>query len=246
MPIEVENIDKFMIIRLNGRRGNAINHDLMASLVAATGALENVSGLIITGSGRFFSTGLDIVDADTFDEQQLRAFIDAFDNYLFHIASLPIPTVALINGHAIGGGLLSAFACDYRIAQPGDYKLVLEQLSLGLSLPAVSLELTRRATPPDHFYRVAAEGISVTPRTALDMALVQQMSVDPMDAAIELLTHLSRTPQAYAKLKAHTLQPMFANVTQYADSINADFVSAWFDPDSVPLRQAAIGRLQKA
>ncbi|MFC1481624.1 enoyl-CoA hydratase/isomerase family protein [Candidatus Neomarinimicrobiota bacterium] len=245
MPIEVENIDQFMIIRLTGRRGNAINHDMMSSLVTITSELSNVQGLILTGTGRFFSTGLDIIEADTFEQQEMRTFIDAFDNYLLHIAALPIPTVALLNGHAIGGGLLTTFACDYRIAQPGDYRLVLEQLSLGLSLPAVSLELTRRAVPADLFFKVSTEGISVEPHAALDMGMIQQLAVDPMVAAVKMLSHLSRSPQAYAKFKAHALQPLIDTVAQYGESINTDFVDAWFDPDSAQLRKAAIKRLKK-
>ncbi len=87
MPVEVESFDKFMIIRLAGRRGNAINHDLMSSLITSTSELDNVRGLILTGTGRFFSTGLDIIEADRFDQREMRAFIEVFDNFSF--TSLP-------------------------------------------------------------------------------------------------------------------------------------------------------------
>jgi enoyl-CoA hydratase len=105
-------------------------------------AVEAVRGdadirvLVITGEGRAFSSGGDLgmlaADAGLADPHVgMGGPPRAFYNRYLSVATLPIPTLAAINGHAIGAGLCFALACDLRIAA-SDAKLGMTFTRLGI------------------------------------------------------------------------------------------------------------------
>ncbi len=79
--------------------------------------LENISGLILrSSSDRVFVAGADLEEIDSLDDHALHAYL-AFGTTVFSkIAALPCPTVACLNGAALGGGLEVAMHCDSLIA----------------------------------------------------------------------------------------------------------------------------------
>ena len=93
-----------------------------ATLVAFVSALReqaadtSVRVIVVTGEGRAFCTGDDLAEAATLDRGAFRAHIEAFQELTLCLRAAPQPVVAAIRGHAYGGGLELAVACDLRIA----------------------------------------------------------------------------------------------------------------------------------
>ena len=93
---------------------------------------SNVAVLVLTGAGdRFFCAGMDLkesIEGETAEQRRdrLRSSRD-----IDTLAALPVPTIAAINGYALGGGLEMALACDLRIVAD-EAQLGLPELSLGL------------------------------------------------------------------------------------------------------------------
>lgn len=113
---------------------NALNQTLLSEIldVATTAASDDsLDVFVITGDGRAFVAGADIKAMVNFSSEEALAFgqlgHDAFDA----VAALPCPTVAAINGFALGGGLELALACDLLYASN---KAVLGLPEVGLSV----------------------------------------------------------------------------------------------------------------
>jgi enoyl-CoA hydratase len=114
---------------------NALNADLLFELSAAVALAEadyNVKALILTGTGRAFVAGADIANlqklSDAFSGREASLAGQELTNSL---AALPFPTIAAINGFALGGGLELALACDIRVASK-TARLGLPEVGLGL------------------------------------------------------------------------------------------------------------------
>jgi enoyl-CoA hydratase/carnithine racemase len=86
----------------------------LTGVVARIGALHDLRVAVITGAGRAFSTGVDL-NALAAGEMTLPHFV-AWEDAMTAIERMPIPFIAAINGHCLGGGLQLALVCDYRLA----------------------------------------------------------------------------------------------------------------------------------
>ena len=114
LRLTISNPDK------RGALDHAILDGLAAEVTAAAGDGETRC-LVLTGDGRWFSSGYDIGDIpdDVFAVEAERIVAHPFTNALQALDATDLPTVAAINGPAIGGGLELALACDLRIAAHG-------------------------------------------------------------------------------------------------------------------------------
>lgn len=114
---------------------NAFDLDMLKSLSSACDTVEaeaNVRVAILTGEGKGFSAGGDIkawgvMSANEFGHQWVRFGHRVFDR----LATLRVPLIAALNGHALGGGLELAGAADIRIAE-SQIRIGLPETSLGM------------------------------------------------------------------------------------------------------------------
>jgi len=86
----------------------------LTEVVARIGARPDLRVGVIAGAGRAFSTGVDL-GALAVGEMTLPHFV-AWEDAMTAIERMPIPFIAAINGHCLGGGLQLALVCDYRLA----------------------------------------------------------------------------------------------------------------------------------
>src|SRR3954453_21277955 len=131
----MSRIDELALITLD--RPEALNalsfgqlHDLNRLLDSL--ADSDARALLVTGSGdRAFSAGADIKElmGRTLVEQRAGAMLG--QSVLAKLDQLPMPSIALINGYAFGGGLELALACTFRLAAP-TAKLGFPEIKLGL------------------------------------------------------------------------------------------------------------------
>jgi len=120
----------------NPERRNPLDHEVLDAIAEIVPQLDRgieIRCLLITGAPPVFSAGYDIVGiAEESFEQDAEALVaHPFHAAMEAIARHPWPTVAAVNGHAIGGGLELAVTCDLRICAAGA-KLGMPPAKLGL------------------------------------------------------------------------------------------------------------------
>jgi len=101
-------------------RRNAVTKEISVALRASVDAAEanpDVHALIVTGAGKAFRAGADRTARDETTEDGLHGIYDRF----LAVANCALPTIAAVNGAAVGAGLNLAPAVDVRIAGPAIY-----------------------------------------------------------------------------------------------------------------------------
>jgi enoyl-CoA hydratase/carnithine racemase len=164
----------------NPERRGALDHELLDALGEHTRTLD-ARCLVIRGSGPVFSAGYDIgnFDEGRFEEAAERLVAHPFQAALEALDAYPYPVIGQLNGHAIGGGLELALACDLRIAASG-IKVGMPPAKLGLIYSHTGLrrfiDVCGVANTAELFY----VGRNVEVARAERMGLVNEV-VDPAD-----------------------------------------------------------------
>ncbi len=157
--------------------------------------------------------------------------MDRLDETVLAWFSLPRPTVAALNGHAIAGGCVLALACDLRVAVDRDATIGLNEVQVGIPFPAVPLAVTRHALSARFLREVLLMGALYSPAAALARGLVDELTPAPalLARARELARAItSDSLEAYAALKTHLLAPVLATLTASRAQINREFLDVWF------------------
>ncbi len=115
-----EKQDKVGLIKLNRPKVlNAMNRQLWIEMQDALETVKqdnDIKALIITGEGRAFSTGADLKDSKDRSIEDYRAYLESLQEASRKIIRFEKPTIAAINGYALGSGYELALACDIRIS----------------------------------------------------------------------------------------------------------------------------------
>jgi enoyl-CoA hydratase len=135
MVLELSRRDEFAVVTLN--RPEALNALNDAMIEAIDGAISEVAAsdaraLLFTGAGdRAFCAGADIKGLLGRSVVESKRFAERGQRVFARLDTLPMPSVAVINGYAFGGGLELALACTFRIATP-NAKVGLPEIKLGV------------------------------------------------------------------------------------------------------------------
>jgi enoyl-CoA hydratase/carnithine racemase len=169
------------VVRLrisNPERRGALDHEILDTLAEAVRSCA-ARCLVITGEGAMFSAGYDVGgfdDAD-FEEQAERLVAHPFHEAIQAIESYGYPVVAGVNGHAIGGGLELALACDIRICSR-HAKLGMPPAKLGLVYSHTGLKKFIEVCGVANTNELFHVGRNVDAERAYEMGLVNRV-VEP-------------------------------------------------------------------
>ncbi len=167
------------------KRMNAFDEALHAALADALQAIrarDDVRVLILTGSGRAFSAGQDLVERRTcFDSGEvpdLRASLERNYNALIRaLAALPIPVIAAVNGVAFGAGAALAIACDI-VCAAESARFQFGFVNVGLGPDSGASWFLPRAVGLTRALDLALTGRAVSAREALEMGVVSRVTAD--------------------------------------------------------------------
>lgn len=234
--------DGIAVITLDGPPANALSAELVEQLHHAlerTAASEAKALVLCTANPRFFAAGADIALLERADGDAFLRYLDRLRGALRTLETLPIPTLAAIDGLALGGGFELALNCDLRWMSPSA-KVGLPEIALGLlpgatgtqRLPAVvgverakELMLTGRQVARDE---AAALGIAL-PADGSARAAALDWAREHLGGANEAASAILRCVDAFVSdrdagldVERHEVHRLFG--TPFARERIAEFV----------------------
>jgi enoyl-CoA hydratase len=248
MEVEVE--DGVALLAMRAPKANAIGEAWLARMDGLLAHLEAnaPAAMVMTGEGRAFSAGLNLPEIIELDRRGLQRFILAFSRTMLRVSSLPWPVVAAVNGHAIAGGCVLAMQADERIMAEGEGRIGLNEVQLGIGIPAVILETLRWQVPPSTLLPVAMEGELVDPHRARALGLVHEV-VPPgqlLPRARARARQLASVPGAAFQQIKHALhRPAREAAERRAEEDAAEWVETFFSPQGQERLRAAVARLRR-
>jgi enoyl-CoA hydratase/carnithine racemase len=160
---------------------NALDHPILDAITAtlaelAVGASE-ARCVVVTGAHGMFSAGYDIgeIPDEEFEERAERLVAHPFTEAIDALEAFPHPTLAVLPGHTIGGGLELALACDLRVAQEG-IRLGMPPAKLGLVYSHTGLRRFLDAIGEPRTRELFLLGRQVDADTALAWGLVNRVA----------------------------------------------------------------------
>lgn len=150
-------------------------HDLDAAIEKARSDDDVKVVILKSASEKFFSAGADIKAFMANDTDANMEMINFAHNTLERIAAIPKIFIAAINGHALGGGLEMALACDLRFAAEGQYRLGLPEVTLGLLPGNGGTQRLPRLIGANKALEMMITGESVDPQEAHRLGLVNKL-----------------------------------------------------------------------
>jgi enoyl-CoA hydratase len=180
-------------------RLNAIGTSTLEQLdgaLTAIGEDPTLGVVVITGAGKAFSAGADITELSRLDGP--RAFADHlchFTQVFGRLQNLPKPSIAAIDGMALGGGFELALACDLRIGSRRA-RLGVPEVKLGLLPGAGGTQRLARMLPPGLAKQLLMTGETLDAVAAYRMGLLNELVDDgeALPAALRLATVMSALP----------------------------------------------------
>jgi len=208
--------DAVLTITLDNPPDGLMTDAMGAALLGAVegeAAVEAVRCVILTGGlpGVFVKhhSGADLLKLSdglrkagkTFDET-IRVDDHVMNRLARALEALPKPVIAAINGHAMGGGLELAMACDIRIVEHGEFSIGLPEVNLGLLPGAGGTQRLARLVGTARALEMILRGRTIAPAQAVSMGLAHELVEDALARANELAAELAAKPSralAHAK-----------------------------------------------
>ena len=223
----------------------ALVRRLRNAIEAAPG--DGARALLLSGTPGMFSAGLDVPALLQLDRTTFRGFWADFFGLCAALARSPIPVAAAITGHSPAGGAVLAIQCDYRVMAYGAFRIGLNEVQVGLSVPECIQAALRRLVGSYRAERLLVAGTMLEPEAAHAVGLVDELadSEQVIARALGWLEDLLKLPthamHATRRLARAELAAIFAEPDQLPVE---DFLDGWFAPETQAVLKALVARLK--
>jgi enoyl-CoA hydratase len=210
--IDTQVSDGIAVVTMSHGKVNALDIAFcegMAARFKELAASAEVKAVVLTGQGKAFSAGVDLVRLSAGGESYIRQFLPAlhvmYDAVFFH----PKPVVAAVNGHAIAGGCVLAACADRRVMARGQGRVGVTELLVGVPFPVLAFEIVRAAVPARFLAEVTYSGATYEADAALERGFIDEIAEpgEVLEDAYAIAQELSElSPAAFAQTKAQIRQ----------------------------------------
>jgi enoyl-CoA hydratase len=214
--------DKVAVLQMDDGKANALSRSMLDALGHALDRAEqDASAIVLAGRAERFCAGFDLrvmMSGPDAAKDLLRAGAGLF----MRLYGSPLPLVIACTGHALAGGALVVLTGDYRIGAAGAYRIGLNEVSLGMPVPVLAMELARDRLHPSELTRATLLAQIYDPDTAvaagyLDKVVPAEQVVEAARAEAVRLAALARSA-----FKASKQRLRRAQIEHITSSLDAD------------------------
>ena len=234
--IHREDHDGLAVLRIEHGKANTLDLELCNAVVEAFEDADEARAVVLTGTGKIFSAGVDLFRVLEEGTSYIDAFVPAMCRAFERIFLHPAPVVAAANGHAIAGGCLLVGAADQRLMAEGTARIGMPELQVGVPFPPIALEIMRFATPPQHFQTIVYGARTHEPPAALALGLIDEIAepgnlLDRALAGADRLGSVHR--ESFAITKREIRRPAMVRIRALEQTVGREVHERWLEPGTV-------------
>lgn len=230
--IHLEHQNSIAIMRIAHGKVNTLDTELLSEFIDKLAAVEQseTRAMVLTGRDSSFSAGVDLFRVVNGGADYIKGFLPLLSEALLRLFTFPKPVVAAINGHAIAGGCILAWSCDYRLMAGDSGKIGIPELLVGVPFPSLPLEIVRFAVPKAHVQKVVYTGRTYNSAEALQYGLLDEITgPDELQGrAIEIAQQLATIPaESFQLTKRLMRQPTVNRYEELRQTIDLEIAKIW-------------------
>jgi enoyl-CoA hydratase len=165
--------DGVATITMDDGKVNALSPKMLADVTAQLErAAADEVGVVLTGRARTFSAGFDV----RCEQARWPEMVAAGAALAERIMSFPAPVVVACNGNAIAMGAFLLLSGDHRIGARGDFRIGLNEVAIGLTIPWFGIEIARHRLTPPYFDRCTITGALLGPDEATTAGFLDEVA----------------------------------------------------------------------
>lgn len=213
-PVHVEVRDGIAVISLDDGKANVLTTPVLSELDDLLAQFGSVTGpaaaILLRGRAGILTGGIDLRVLES-GGAPAAAMRQAAGRLLLRVCEADLPVVVACTGHAVAAGAMLLLAADQRLGVDGDFRIGFNEVSAGMALPDLAIELARPRLAPTHLARATLGAEMFSPAGALAAGFLDRLvSAGEIDAeamtAVRRLSAFDRT--AYRDTKRTLRQPV--------------------------------------
>lgn len=214
------------LVHMDDGKANALSDAMIAALVASLARAEKeASAIVLAGRAERFCAGFDLRVMMSGPENA-KALLRRGADLLMKLYGVSLPLVVACTGHALAGGALVLLTGDVRVGAAGAYRIGLNEVSIGMPVPVLAMELARDRLVSTELGRATLEATIYDPEGAARVGYLDTVvpAGDVLARAKEeaaRLTGLSRTAYAATKrrLRGKTIEHIVSSLESDMQSL---------------------------
>jgi enoyl-CoA hydratase len=213
--------DGIATITIDDGKVNALSPEMLADVAAQFERAEADGAIVVlTGRRQTLSAGFDV----RCEQERWPEMVAAGARLAERILSFPRPVVAACNGNAIAMGAFLLLSADHRVGALGDFRIGLNEVAIGLTIPWFGIEIARHRLTRPYFDRCTITGTLLGPEEAktagfLDVIVEPDQLMPAAEEAARALAALDRGAHKATKLRVR--EAALAGVREGIDRIRS-------------------------
>ena len=169
--------DEIAVVAMDDGKANAFGPNMIAAVDAQLDRAANeAKAVLLTGRPGLLSGGFDLKVIRGGDAAAAHAMTQAGARLMMRLYGLPQPLVIAATGHAVALGAFCLLTADYRFGVDGDFRIGLNETSIGASLPPFGLMLAKERLSKRHLARAAIGATMFTPIEAKSAGFLDEVA----------------------------------------------------------------------